>query len=108
MNAWQSLPVCDGESMPGDSTPKISGTLSLPQFTPGMVHGADCKVEFDDGRIWSVHGDTKTKLATVFDEARQTVGWLEPAGKGVREVVLPGGGRPGMSFQEKLFSRRVW
>ncbi len=94
--------------MSGDSTPKISGTLSLPQFTPGTMHQDYCTVEFDDGKTWHVRGDTKTKLCTVFDEKEQALGWLEQAEKGVRQVVLPDGTRPPVSFQCRMFSRVVW
>lgn len=89
------------------SSSHVGATLSLPESTPGTVHLGDCKVEFDDGRRWTVRGDTETKLAAVTDESGQSLGWLEAAEKGVRQVVLPGGGRPGVSFQKNLFSRTV-
>lgn len=94
--------------MPGDSTPKISGTLSLPQGTAGALHLGACRAEFDDGKIWHVRGDSKTRLCTVFDEQETALGWLEQTEKDVRQVVLPDGTRPPVWFQDKLFSRVVW
>ena len=64
-------------------------------------------MEFEDGTTWHVRGDSESNLCTVFDGADRAIGWLEEAGKGLRQVVLPDGSRPPVSFENKLFSRQV-
>ena len=96
--------------MPDDDTPeKISGKLSLPSALPeGTLHRSDCRVELDDGRLWSVRGDNKTRLCTVFDADQQALGWLESRKGGLRQVILPGGIESPVSFEDRLFSHKVW
>ena len=96
--------------MPGDDdSPKISGRLSLPSDLPdGTLHRSDCRVELDDGRLWTVRGDSRTRLCTVFDAGQQALGWLEPRKGGIRQVILPGGTEPPVRFEDRLFSHKVW
>ena len=88
--------------------PTVSGLLGLPEYVPGELSRAASPVIFDSALEWRVVGDVRTRLATVYDEKGEPLGWTEKAARGIRQVVLPGGVKPPVFFEDKIFSRRVW
>ena len=93
---------------PEKSTPLVSGLLSLPHSVPGAVARFEAEAVLDSGQTWRVTWDSRTRLAHVFDEKGESQGWTERTEKRIRQVVLPGGVRPAVFFEDKLFSRFVW
>ncbi len=94
--------------MTNESIPLLSGLLGLPKAVPGMVSRFESEAVLDSGQTWRVVWDSRTKLASVFDENGQMQGWSEQSGKRRRQVVMPGDVRPPVCFEDTFFSRRVW
>jgi hypothetical protein len=94
--------------MSAEVSHSISGHISLPQPVPGTLGHVESRVKLDDEREWRVVHDSTTGLATVFDENGSALGWTVEAGKGIRQVVLPGGAEPPVFFEDRLFKHRVW
>lgn len=90
------------------STSPASGHLGLPEPCPGAISRWESRAVLDNESEWRVVFDAKTKLATVFNDAGETIGWTEKAGKGIRQVVLPGDHRPPVRFEDRWLGRRVW
>jgi hypothetical protein len=97
-----------GSTMENDKPPVVSGLLSLPRFITGSMSRFESDAVLDDGRTRRVAWDRKTRLATVYDENNNLLGWTERGEKGFRQVVLANGTRPPVAIQDKLFSRIIW
>ncbi len=94
--------------MSNDQQPVVSGLLSLPRSVPGTVSLFEADAVLDSGATWRVSWDPRTRLAKVFDEKGEALGWTERTAKRQRQVVMANGDRPPVSFEDKLFSRIVW
>ena len=88
--------------------PLVSGKLGLPESVPGTVSRFEAAAVFDSGVTWKVTWDCRTRLAHVFDEKGEPLGWTEQTAKHIRQIALPGGVRLPVCIEDKLFSRRVW
>lgn len=93
---------------PGGSEPVVSGTLGLPQPVQGAIGRYEAAATLDSGVTWRVTWDTRTRLAHVFDEKGEPLGWTEPTGKRTRQVVLANGVRPPVCIEDKWLGRLVW
>jgi hypothetical protein len=85
-----------------------SGHLGLPAPVSGAISRWESRAVLENEEEWRVVYDAKTKLATVFNDAGETIGWTEGAGKGIRQVVLPGEVKPPVYFEDRWLGRRVW
>jgi hypothetical protein len=94
--------------MDKDHTSIVSGILSLPRHVSGSISRFEADAVLDSGQKRRVTWDRKTRLAGVYDEAGDLLGWTERGEKGFRNVVLADGTRLPVAIQVKLFSRFVW
>lgn len=62
----------------------------------------------DNELEWRVVYDAKTKLAMVFNESGETIGWTKQEPGRIRQVVLPGEVHPPVSFEDRWLGRWVW
>src|SRR5688572_27593193 len=86
-------------NMANDHPPLVSGLLGLPRFTPGTLSRYEADAVLDSGQRRLVAWDGKTRLATVYDERGELMGWTERAEKGFRQVVMANGVRPPVAIQ---------
>lgn len=93
---------------PDSASAHVTGLLGLPQPVPGAISLWESRAVLESGAAWRVHYNTLTRLATVLDENGEPLGWTEQAARGIRQVVLPGGVKPQVFFEDKFFGRRIW
>ena len=94
--------------MSKDQETVVSGLLGLPRSVPGTVSLFEADAVLDSGVSWRVSWDPRTRLAKVFDENGEALGWTEQTAKRQRQVVMANGDRPPVYMEDKLFSRAVW
>jgi hypothetical protein len=85
-----------------------SGHLGLPAPCPGAISRWESRAVLDNESEWRVVYDAKTKLATVFNDAGETIGWTKAEPGRIRQVLLPGEVKPPVRFEDRWLGRRVW
>ena len=93
---------------PSSASAHVTGLLGLPQPVPGAISLWESLAVLESGTEWRVRFDATTRLTTVLDEKGEPLGWTKQAPGRIRQVVLPGGVKPPVCFEDKFLRRRVW
>jgi hypothetical protein len=86
----------------------LTGVVKTPQSVPGTMRRFEAEVEMKDLPGRRLAWDSKSRLATVYDEKGEILGSTERQSDGSRQVILANGIPCPVAFKDSWFSSSVW